>query len=337
MRTAKLINAETIVLTEEEIPKIRKENDVLVEVKAVGICGTDLHIFQGERKDVTYPRVMGHELSGIVKETGGAVERVKKGDRVVLDPVFACKTCRICKSGHENVCADVKCFGVQMDGGFQDYIVVEEEHLYPFSPEITFEQAALAEPFSIGANIVTRAGITGEDCVVVLGSGTVGLCVVQAAKGLGAKVLVSDIEEEKLQKAREAGADMTVNSQKSSLEEAVAKFALGGADVVIDAVGIAPLTEAAIDLTAPLARVVVIGFDGNAAAIPPVKITKKELTIVGSRMNCHQFPKVMKWLEEGKIHADMMITRKYPVEEIQKAFEETLADGRENIKTLILF
>lgn len=337
MRTAKLVSAEHIELMEEKMPEIKKAGDVLVEVKAVGICGTDLHIFRGERQDVEFPRVMGHELSGVVKEIGTGVTRVKKGDRVALDPVFACGTCRICKSGHENVCADVKCYGVQMDGGFQDYIVVDEEHLYPFSPSITFEQAALAEPFSIGANIVSRANVTEKDHVVVLGSGTIGLCVVQAAKSLGAKVLVSDIEEKKLQKAKEAGADMTVNTGITSLEEALAKFAPEGADVVVDAVGIASLTQQAIDLTAPLARVVVIGFDGKPAQIPPVKVTKKELTIVGSRMNCHQFPKVMEWLEEGKIHADMMVTRTYPLEKIQTAFEETLANGRENVKTLIVF
>ena len=337
MRTAKLVSARNIEVVDTPIPEIVNPGDVLVEVKAVGICGTDLHIFQGERADVAFPRVMGHELSGLVKEVGEGVTRVKPGDKVALDPVFACGTCRICKSGHGNVCADVKCYGVQMDGGFQDYIVVGEEHLYPFSPEISYEQAALAEPFSIAANITERAAVTAADHVVVLGSGTIGLAIVQAVKGIGAKVLVSDIEDAKLKKAQEAGADATVNTKEQSLEDAMQTFAPDGADVVIDAVGVAPLTEQAIDLTAPLARVVVIGFDGRPAQIPPVKVTKKELTIVGSRMNCHQFPKVMKWLEEGKINADLMVTASYPVEEIQTAFENTLANGKEMVKTLILF
>lgn len=337
MRTAKLVRAGMIEVTDTAIPEIVYEDDVLVEIKAVGICGTDLHIFQGERADVEFPRVMGHELSGIVKKVGTGVRRVKPGDRVVLDPVFACGTCRICKMGHGNVCADVKCYGVQMDGGFQDYIVVGEKHLYPFSSKISYEQAALAEPFSIAANITERAAVTKQDHVVVLGSGTIGLAIVQVVKGLGAKVLVSDIEETKLQKAKEAGADVTINTSTDSLEKAMGKFAPEGADVVIDAVGIAPLTEQAIDLTAPLARVAVIGFDGRPAHIPPVKVTKKELTIVGSRMNCHQFPKVMQWLEEGKMNADLMVTGKYPIEEIQNAFEKTLKNGKEMVKTLILF
>lgn len=336
MKKAKLVEAGKIIVCEEKAPEIQSKTDVLVEVKAVGICGTDLHVFQGERKDVTFPRVMGHELSGIVKETGSEVNRMKKGDRVVLDPVFSCGICRTCKKGHPNVCADVKCYGVQMDGGFQEYIVVDEKHLYPFSEAISFEQAALAEPFSIAANIVARTKMTNEDTVVVLGCGTIGLCVLQAAKGLGARVLVSDVEDTKLKKAIEVGADAVVNSREESLEKAVEKFVPGGADVVIDAVGIAPLTEQALDLTAPLARIAIIGFDERAAQIPLAKITKKELTLVGSRMNCHRFPEVMRWLEDGKIHADLMITRRYPLDDIQKAFEETVSNGRENVKTLIL-
>lgn len=336
MKSAKLVEAGKILVCEEKMPEIKSTTEVLVEVKAVGICGTDLHVFQGERKDVSFPRVMGHELSGIVKETGLEVSRIKKGDRVVLDPVFSCGVCRTCKKGHPNVCSDVKCYGVQMDGGFQEYIVVDEKHLYPFSDSISFEQAALAEPFSIAANIVTRTKMTKEDTVVILGAGTIGLCVLQAAKGLGARVLVSDIVEAKLKKAIEVGADVVINSKEESLEKAVEKFSPGGADVIIDAVGIAPLTEQALDLTAPLARIAIIGFDERAAQIPLAKITKKELTLVGSRMNCYKFPEVMKWLEDGKIDADLMISRRYPLSEIQKAFEDTLSNGHENVKTLIL-
>ena len=337
MRAAKLVEVQKIEVVEMEIPEIKKDNEVLVQVKAVGICGTDLHIFHDGRADVTLPRIMGHELSGLVKEVGKNVTNVKVGDRVVLDPVFACNTCDICKSGHPNVCSDVKCYGVHMDGGYCDYIVVEDYHLYPFDPSITYEQAALAEPFSIGVNIVNRTMTSESDAVVVIGSGTIGLCILQAAKGVGAKVLVSDVVDEKLAKAKEMGADVIVNSAKENLAEAVEKFSPGGASVVIDAVGIATLTEQAVDLTCPTGRVAVIGFDAKPAQIPPVKITKKELTLVGSRMNCHQFPKVVEWLNEGKINADLMISRTYPVEEIQKAFEDTIANGKDIVKTLIIF
>lgn len=335
MKAAKLTEPGTIVISETKMPQIRSSHDVLVKVHAVGICGTDIHIFREGRADVKLPRILGHELAGEVVETGSDAERIHVGNHVVLDPVFACGKCKICRGGHPNVCRDVKCYGVQMDGGFQEYIVVEEEHLYAFSPEISWKQAALAEPFSIGANIVSRAGVSSEDNVVVIGSGTIGLCAAQAAKWAGAEVLISDVEDSKLDIARKAGIDAAVNSEKTSLEEAVEKIFPGGADVVIDAVGTAALVEYGLRLTAPGARVVVIGFDCEPAAIPPVITTKKELMIIGSRMNSHRFPMVINWLEEGNIRDDIMVTAEYAFADIQKAFEETAVNSS-NIKTVIL-
>ena len=309
----------------------------VVQVKAVGICGTDFHIFEKGREDVALPRVMGHELSGVVTEVGEGVENVKPGDKVVMDPVMACKTCRICLSGHSNVCENVKCFGVQMDGGFQDYILVDADRLYAFPDRFSFEEAALAEPFSVASNILCRTQVEKGDRVVVMGAGTIGLCLVQALKGAGATVLVSDIEEEKLAAALRFGADKAVNSKEENVVEAALAFYPGGADVIIDAVGVSALTQSSVDMAAPCARIAVIAFDGRPMEIPPVKITKKELTLVGSRMNLNRFPEVIRWMEEGKIQPEKMITAVYPVEEIQQAFEKMMEREGSSIKTIIRF
>lgn len=337
MRVSKLVAPNQIEVFEEPFNQVPESHQVVVRVKAVGICGTDLHVFRGERADVALPRVMGHELSGVVEQVGADVVRLKPGDHVVFDPVVSCGTCKTCLSGHQNVCGDVRCFGVQMDGGFQDYITVDENRLYQYPTGISFEQAALAEPFSIAANILSRSHACAEDSIVIIGAGTIGLAILQAAKGLGCRVLVSDVQEKKLDFAQKFGADRIVNSKSQNLYEQVEIFSPGGADIIIDAVGIAPLTELAIDLAAPEARVVVIGFDGTPAKIPPVKITKKELTLIGSRMNCNQFPKVIEWMEKGSIHTDLMVSRTYPVEQIQQAFEDTLKNGDSIIKTIITF
>ena len=316
MRVAKLTEVRKIEVVEGEKPEISSEYDVQVKVKAVGICGTDLHIFNEGRADVILPRVMGHELSGEVTAVGEKVDRVKVGDRVALDPVFACGECPTCRKGYPNVCENVKCYGVQMDGGYQDYIVVHEKHLYPFDHSISFEQAALAEPFSIAANILERTSAAKEDNVIIIGA---------------------DVVDSKLEKARALGADKVVNSKKESIKDMIEEFAPGGLDVVIDAVGITSLFQQSIEYAAPRGRIACIGFDAKPAEIPPVLITKKELSIVGSRMNCYQFPKVMKWLEEGKIDAEKMISRKYSIDDIQQAFEETIANGQDVVKTLIVF
>ena len=337
MRVAKLTAPKQIEIFDEPFNAAPGPEQAVVRVKAVGICGTDLHIFRGERADVALPRVMGHELSGIVEQVGDKVTHLKPGDCVVFDPVVSCGTCKICQRGHENVCADVKCFGVQMDGGFQDRIVVDAKKLYQYPENIPFIEAALAEPFSVAANILSRTQATAEDNIVILGAGTIGLAILQAAKGIGARVMISDIEDKKLEIAKAFGADCVVNSKLLNLAEAVDTFSPGGADVLIDAVGVAPLTEQTIDLAAPTARIAVIGFDGNAMKIPPVKITKKELTLVGSRMNCNQFPKIVEWLEKGCLNTAGMVSRVYPVEKIQQAFEDTLANSDSVVKTIIEF
>lgn len=337
MRAAKLVELDKIQIVDLPIPEIKEDDDVLVQVKAVGICGTDLHMFREPRADVKLPRIMGHELSGVVVKTGSAVTRVKAGDRVVLDPVFACGTCPTCKKGYPNVCSQVRCFGVQMDGGYQDYIVVGEKHLYPFSELISYEEAALAEPFSIASNILERVQLTDQDNMLIIGSGTIGLAVLQVAKSIRAKVLVTDIVEHKLKIAKDMGADATVNSKEASLTDAALAFSPNGFDVVIDAVGTTPLFQQSLDYAAPRGRIACIGFDARPAEIPPIIITKKELSIIGSRMNCYRFPIVMDWLNSGKIRAKDMISRRYKIEKIQQAFEETFADSAGTVKTVILF
>ena len=337
MRKALLTEVGKIEVVEAAIPEIVESTDVQVKIKAVGICGTDLHIFKDGRADVQLPRVMGHELSGEVTAVGADVTRVKVGDKVVLDPVYACGTCPTCRKGFQNVCDSVKCYGVHMDGGYQDYVVTGESHLYVCDDKTTYEEAALAEPFSVAANILDRTMATAEDNIIVIGAGTIGLSIVQAAVGMGARVMVADIADKKLAKAKEFGAEVVVNSKDASVEEAIQAFAPGGLDVVIDAVGVTPLFQASVNYAAPRGRIACIGFDAKAAEISPVVVTKKELSIIGSRMNCYQFPTVMGWLNEGKIQASKMVTKEFAVEDIQEAFEYTLAHGNDTIKTLIKF
>lgn len=335
MKAAKLVEVGRFELAEIPVPEITAPDDVLVQVKCVGICGTDLHIFKEGRADVKMPVIMGHELSGVVLDKGSAVHDLKAGDRVVLDPVFACGECRTCRSGHPNVCSHVRCYGVQMDGGYQEKIAVRRHHLYQFNNDISFEEAALAEPFSIASNILFRAGLQAGEKILILGAGTIGLSVLQVAKMLGAEAVVSDIIPEKLTVAASFGADLTVNSKATPLKNALAADYADGFDVIVDAVGIVPLFVQTFDYAAPCARIMCIGFDGAPAQIPMAAITRKELSVIGSRMNNHRFPEVIDWLNNGKINAKAMITKRCSIDSIQTAFEETLANSTGSIKTII--
>lgn len=334
MRVAKLVEPRKIAMFDEQLSMNLSAGEAIVQVKTCGICGTDMHIFAGRRADVAFPRVMGHELSGCVIEVGEGVENIRKGDRVVLDPVMACGSCSVCRRGHANVCAQVKCFGVQMDGGFQDYITVPAKQLYRIPDATSYLEAALIEPFSIAANILTRANAESGEKIVIIGSGTIGLCVLQAAEGLGCEVLVSDILDTKLTSAKAFGAQVTVNTKEESLEAAVAAFAPDGPDIVIDCVGSSKLLEQCLRLATPLTRIIVISFDENTAFVVPAQITKKELTIIGSRMNAGKFPKVLQWLEDGMIHPSEMISKVFPVERIQQAFELAVSDS--NLKKIVI-
>ena len=170
--------------------------------------------------------------------------------------------------------------------------------------------------------------------VVIFGAGTIGIAVLQVLKKMGVRVLVTDIADEKLEMAKTFEADETVNSRKEDLKDKVEQFSTGGVEAVIDAAGSAFTLEQAVELAAPSGTVVEIGFDGRKAAIAPEIITKRELTIAGSRMNCHKFDIVAGWLEDGTI-TDSMISAIYPLDEIQKAFEETLKNNGHWLKTMI--
>ena len=335
MKAAKLVEIGKIVIKQVEKPVLTSDKQVLVKVKAVGLCGTDLHVFKEGRSDVVLPRIMGHELSGVIEAVGVDVTNVKIGDHVILDPVISCGTCKICLKGHGNVCSYVKCFGVQCDGGFQEYIAVDSSKVFAYNKDVPFEIAALGEPFSIASNILSRTNAKKGEKILIIGAGTIGLGIVQAAKGLGAEVLVSDVFDSKLEYAKQFGADATVNSKMDSLKEAMDQFAPEGVDIIIDAVGSSTLIKMAVELAPPLTRIAVIGFDARPADVPIVHITKKELTLVGSRMNCNQFPTVVKWLNAGII-TDKMITKTFSFDDIQNAFEYTIDHPENSIKTMIV-
>lgn len=335
MKAGVLTKAEQIEIQEIPMASIEKDTDVIVKVKAIGICGTDLHVYRGERDDVEFPRIMGHELAGVVTDTGMGVTRVRKGDHVILDPVIACHTCETCKKGHENVCEQVKCFGVQCDGGFQEYISVDENYLYTVPKEIPFKTAALGEPFSIAANILDKVQVTAGDHVVIFGAGTIGMAVLQAVKRTGCQVMITDISQKKLKTAEDFGADAVVNTSQEDLQKRIEAEFNDQVDVIIDAVGIAATLETAVKIASPCARIVVIGFDKRKISFAPSDITRREIQLLGSRMNNRKFPQVVEWLKEGVI-TDRMISKIYSLNEIDQAFQDTLKHNEDWLKTMIV-
>ncbi len=322
MKAAVLYGPHDLRLADIPVPKIADSRDVLIRVRAVGICGSDVHAYHGKLATVVYPRVIGHEVVGEVAEIGSGVTVFKVGDHVTVDPVVSCGKCPACRAGRQNVCRDVKCIGVACEGGLVEYFVFPEAGVYRLPPELPWRDAVLAEPYSIGAQVVSRGGVVAGDRMLVMGAGPIGLVILQAAKRLGAKVLITDLAESRLELAKRLQADVTVNPAKQDLAQAVSEFTGGyGVNVAVDAVGAPALFEQAVEMTAPAGRVVIIGFNPAPAQVPELPITRKELDIRGSRMNAGKFPEVIRWITGGEVQTAPLITHEFKLDELQNAFD----------------
>jgi len=337
MRAARLIEKQKIIVSEVQKPEL-SHGKVLVKIRAAGICGTDLHIYAGHRPDIQLPRVMGHELAGEISELGGRVRGFEVGDHVSIDPVLACGQCYTCRSGRRNLCTSVMCLGCQTDGGFQDFVMAKASDVHKMNHDIPFEHAAMCEPFSIAAQVLERSEMKRGDRIAIFGSGTIGLCILQVLKLNGANVLITDIIDSRLDKARELGADITVNTARQDLKDAVNHFSGNeGVNIVIEAVGEAKLMNDAVSIVTRGGRIVVLGMDKQPTNLTEFDFVRTELDIRGSVLNNQKFPQVVKWMEKGQINPRAMITGVYPIEKIQQAFEDINKNPQEALKVIITF
>ncbi|MGQ9369173.1 Zn-dependent oxidoreductase [Azospirillum sp. ST 5-10] len=312
--------------------------EVLVRVQRAGICGSDMHILHGSNPFAVYPRIIGHEFAGVVEAVGDGVDGLAPGDHVVVDPVVSCGRCYACRVGRSNVCASLEVFGVHRDGGFRDRVAVPAANAVKVSRDLPIAIAALAEPFSIAANVLSRTGIDAGDTVLVYGAGTVGLTVLQVAKLHGARCIVADLDEARLERARAFGADVALNPAATPVPEAVRGENDGlGPSVVIDGAGVPALLEEACRVASPAGRIGLLGFSPSPCPVIQQEIVKKELTLVGSRLNRRLLPQVVAWLEAGKLTPAAMITQTFPAVRAAEAFSLIENDPSSTIKVQLTF
>lgn len=328
-----------MVITEKPMPTAPEAGEAVVRIKAAGICGSDVHIFHGKNPFATYPRILGHEAAGEVTQVGAGVTNVKIGDHVAIDNVLSCGKCYACRIGRSNVCSSVKVLGVHTDGVFSEYVKVPADHLYVMSADIAWELAATVEPYAIAAESMDRGQVAAEDSVLICGAGPIGLVILQACKSIGARVIIMDVVDSRLEKAKAMGADATVNTKKEDLEKAVMAFTGGeGINVAMEATGVIPVLELIISkLVSPAGRVVVLGFPVEPAKISPADVMKRELDIKGSRLNNKKFGEVVRWFAEKKVDPAGIVSHVLPYTEVEKGMELFSNHPEEVCKIILTF
>ncbi|MDR2708492.1 MAG: zinc-binding alcohol dehydrogenase family protein [Elusimicrobiota bacterium] len=340
MKAAKVYGAKDLRIEEVPMPKIQRPDDVLVKTKLAGICGSDVHIYHGQNPFAVLPRVIGHEVVGTVEAVGPEVKSVAVGDHVVIEPIRYCGKCYACRKDMPNVCQQLVVFGVHEDGGMREYFTVPEKQALKIKKTLPWEEAILIEPFTIGANATLRADIGIGDNVVIIGAGPIGISVGKLAKIKGAAVMMTDIIDEKLAFAKDQGAaDIVVNTSKVDLEKAVQDWTEGeGANKVIDAACVSPkIMEQAIKIASVAGTIANLSFSDKPFACPSLDITKKQLTIVGSRLQSHQFANVIRLMENGVLKGGDLITNRFKFTDLQKAFDFIETNGAQVRKAILEF
>ena len=338
MRQAKLVGLRKIELQEREIPK-PNDNEVLIQVKWVGICGSDIHAFKGEHPFVHPPIVLGHEFSGVVWDTGSRVSTLKKGDRVTVEPNLTCGKCYNCRHGRYNICTNLRVIGcVGYDGALAEYIAIPEEKTIKIPDTLSFEEAALIEPVAVAIHAVRISGQKIGDRVLILGAGTIGLFVMQAARLTGAKqVLITDLLDYRLELAKNLGADNIINARlKDPVKFIHQSYGKEGIDLIYECVGLEKTISQAIEVARKGTRVIIVGVPAGKINTNLAYVQDRELELVGSLMYTRKdFLTAIELIQKEKIKVKPLISHKFTLKEVDKAFK-TILEGRSKVLKVLI-
>jgi L-iditol 2-dehydrogenase len=280
--------------------------DVLIEVKACGICGSDVHGMDGSTGRRRPPIIMGHEASGVIAEVGGDVDNWKPGDRVTFDSTIYCGECFFCRRGQINLCDNRRVLGVSCDeyrhdGAFAEYVAVPTRILYPLPPDLSFEKAATVEALSIAVHAASRTRVNLNDVAVVVGTGMIGLLIVQVLRARGCGTIIAvDLAPEKLELAKELGADVGLRAGSDDVEGRIAELTNGrGADIALEVVGVDEAFQTAVAAVRKGGTLVLVGNLLPTAELPSQKVVTREITLRGSYASRGEYPACIDLIARG--------------------------------------
>lgn len=307
----------------EEVPLPEYgEDEALVKIIQVGICGGDVHFYDGSQPYANYPQIYGHEMVGIIDALPeGGDSRFKPGDMVVAEILNPCGQCYPCRHGKPNCCSNLKVIGAHSQGAFAEYAVYPIRNLHKVPEKLDIDSAVLVEPYTIGYHCVQRSEIGKGDTALVIGAGAIGLTIVDILRSKGIRVIASDLSEFRLEKARAMGADEVIHSGKEDLLSRTLELTQGeGAGVVFEATGVSSIMSQTQDLVAAGGTIVIVGLTTREVTFNGLNFTKREMTIHGSRNSVGAFGAVLKMMSEGKLHEKELLTKKLAFDDAAEGF-----------------
>ena len=319
MKAAVFYGKEDLRIENIEMPEVSADG-VLIKVKACGICGTDMHIFDGDEGAAPTPKgtVLGHEFAGEVVAVGDKVTKVKVGDSVCVDPNKLCNECDYCLSGIGHFCESMIGIGTTVHGGFAEYCAVPQSQVYKFD-SIEYEKAAMTEPVACCLHGIDMCDINAGDTVCVIGGGMIGLLMLQLAKLKGASTLIlAEPVAEKREAAKKLGADITVNPLEENLAEVIKANGIDRVSTVIECVGKPSPVEQAISVAGKKSTVMMFGLTkpNDTISVKPFEIFKKEIVLKASFINPYTQKRALALIESGKIDVSSMVFKTAPVDEL---------------------
>jgi len=337
-----LVLEEYNLLVFKDVAKPSANNhEVLVEVKAVGICGSDVHGMDGSTGRRIPPLIMGHEASGVIVETGKNVKGWNVGDRVTFDSTIYQLDDWYTRKGHYNLSDNrmvlgVSCPDFKRDGAFAQYVAIPEHILYKIPDNVTFEQAAMVEPVAVALHAINLSGVKINDTAAVFGSGMIGLFMIQLLKLAGCRVIAVDVLQEKLDMAVKAGADVVLNAQTDNVPGEIKKITqYRGADFAFEAVGISPTIKSCVESLRRGGNLVLVGNLSPIVELPLQKIVTQEITIQGSCAINGEYPAVLDLIANGKINVDSMMSAVVPLSEGALYFDKLYKKEKGLLKVIL--
>lgn len=318
-------------------PEIDRPDGVLLKVKSVGVCGSDLHGYTGQSGRRIPPLIMGHEVTAEVVEVGAAVKDLPPGSRVAIQPVEFCGVCPQCLAGRRNVCEKRRVMGMSAPGAYAEYVTWPASNLFLLPDTLSYEDGAMAEPLSVAVHAVSLAHIRPYDTALIVGAGPIGLLTLAVLKLTGlSRIAVSDASDARLELARALGAQITINPTRQNPRQVVNEFTNGGGvDLAFEAVGISATAQQSVEVTRNNGTVVWIGNNQRLIEVDMQAIVTRELRVIGSYgMTDQDFQRSLRMLADGRIPTEQLINRRASLDEGPVLFDQLLASP-ETIKCMI--